>query len=87
MQAAIKAGRRTGHPTWKRTKSRVAGEVVTRGSRGMEFHGFRQNGIVQSMFMSREMRRHRTANTGGAGGSKRLRTGLGPGDISRMVSR
>ena len=86
MQAAIKAGRRTGHPTWKRTKSRVAGEVVTRGSRGMEFHGFRQNGIVQSMFTSREMRRHRTANTGG-GGSKRLCTGLGPGDISRMVSR
>ena len=86
MQAAIKAGRRTGHPTWKRTKSRVVGEVVTRGSRGMEFHGSRQNGIVQSMFMSREMQRHRTANTGG-GGSKRLRTGLGPGDISRMVSR
>lgn len=85
MQAAIKAGRRSGNPTWKRT-SRVVGTEATRSSRGVELHGFRKNEIVQSMFRSRDRRRHRTADDGG-GGSKRQRTGLGLGDVSHTVSR
>jgi hypothetical protein len=48
MQVAIKAGWRSGSAGWTR---RIAGEMVTRGSRGVELSEFRQKKIVQSMLV------------------------------------
>ena len=59
MQAAIKAGRKTGNRTWTRT-GRTQGTEATRGTRGMELSDFRHTRIVQSMFFGSRSRRRTT---------------------------
>ena len=85
MQAAIKAGRNRDGKVWRR-KSRKDGEMVTRGSRGVELSGFRHQQVVQSMFRNRDLRRQRVAETEESA-NKRQRTSSGSGDVSREVSR
>ena len=85
MQAAIKAGRNRDGKVWRR-KSRKDGEMVTRGSRGVELSGFRHQQVVQSMFRNRDLRRQRVAETEEST-NKRQRTSSGSGDVSREVSR
>ena len=78
MQAALKAGRRTGRATWKRT-GRTQGTEATRGTRGMELSEFRHARIVQSMFVGNGVRKRRSEqgahrDTAEHTGPKRRRT-------------